>query len=489
MIFGLSQELIIGVMLNAVCLMFALTLGSANALLARLTAVSTLAVGQIRTPRWVDRAFQAILMGITVFFATAWVTADGWTSLAVLVLALWLAAMMLRLAGQWLVGVLTEEQRVRAAIAAIDKPGPDTPRFAFYFSAPDLNRPTHVLMWYKYLLALGIPFVIILREQKHLKAFPDVSDVPVVFVRKAAELNNVLPSGVRTVFYANNGQKNRFMVENYPDAMHIQLLHGDSDKPPSYSPMSKIYSKLFVAGQMAVDRYAQNGVHIPTERFRVVGRPQVSKIRQTRAKTQVGRRKVAYMPTWRGFFADTQFSSLERALDVVACVQGLKHPAGMLFKPHPMSYKDPLWPSLARQIRQELAKGRPFGSTYFGDETDPFDVYNNADVLITDISSVMIDFLYSGKPYLVIKPAGFGEDDLARFPSMKGGYLVNADLSNLSDQLALALGDDPMHEQRLITRNYAFGDISQPPGAAFRSACLEVLDIAEPCTAAELECA
>lgn len=473
----ISSVLLAGlIVLGGLAVIVAACLPRANTWIAHRTAVSTLPIGQLRAPAWIDTLLQAAIGVILAISVAGLASGHLAVGTAWLGFAIWFGFIGLRFGLHWLLASQSEFVLTQAAAAEIAGHHANRPRFAFYFSAPDLNQPTHVLMWYDELRVLEIPFMIIVREQKHLRGFPENPQIPVLFVRKEAGLMGALPDGLKAVFYANNGQKNRQLIKLYPQVEHVQLLHGDSDKPPSYSPLSKNYNKLFVAGQMAVDRYATNGVSIPSERFRIVGRPQVARISQAQTSDTSQKGKVAYMPTWRGFFADTQFSSLEAAPDVAGCVHGLNHPTSLLFKPHPMSYKDPLWPDISDKIKREIADHNQNGSAYFGDETDPFDLYNRADVLITDISSVMIDFLYSGKPYLVIKPKGFTDADLVKFPSLSGGYLVESDLGNLTEQLELALGPDPMQKRRLDVRAYAFGDIARRPGEAFQDACRELID-------------
>lgn len=351
-------------------------------------------------------------------------------------------------------------------------------RLAFHFSAPDLAQPEHVNIWGAEINEVGVPWFVILREVHHLKTYDAATLPPALFVPSEAALASCLPTGVRAVFYANNGQKNRKVIALHPDATHIQLLHGDSDKPPSYSPLTQNYDLVFVAGQMGIDRYALNGVHIPAEKFRIVGRPQVRAIESGVVPDPDGVCRIVYMPTWRGFYEDTQFSSLDRAPKIIETLLASEDRLEVHFKPHPLSYKDPLWPKFEREIRAALGRKRSNGNAgvFREDGTSPFELYNEADLLITDISSVMIDYLYSGKPFLVVQPSGFDAADGVRFPSLVASYQVDAGLDNLADKLADGLGDDPLRSSREEVRLSAFGDYGRPVGEAFREACLALLE-------------
>lgn len=341
--------------------------------------------------------------------------------------------------------------------------------FVFYFSAPDLHEPTHVNMWIEPLNSLNMKWFVIVRERVHLKYFREPNRPKAIFIEKNSDLTSLLPPDTNTVFYANNGQKNRTMIAAEPDATHVQLLHGDSDKPPSFSPLSKNFNYLFVAGKMAIDRYKNNGVFIDNKKFKIVGRPQVSEI--ITGKTNNTIRTIGYMPTWRGFFEDTEFSSLDRSAQIIKNVSETLKESSLLFKPHPMSFKDPEWPVFHREITSSLVGG---SREVTKDET-PFDIFNASDILICDISSVMIDFLYSGKPLIVVIPKWLAESDYWRFPSLEAAYLVKADLSNLAETLFLAATTDPFKIKREKIREEAFGDFGRPVGEAFKMACLNIM--------------
>ncbi|WP_438748476.1 CDP-glycerol glycerophosphotransferase family protein [Pararhizobium sp. O133] len=351
------------------------------------------------------------------------------------------------------------------------------PRFAFHFSALDLNTPSHVLMWLPYLEALGIPFFIIVRERKHLFGLAALTSTPVI-LSSAPQLKLVLPSSVTTVFYANNAAGNFALINGRPDLQHIQLLHGDSDKPPSFSAVSKVFSKLFVAGRMAIDRYARNNVIIPAEKFAIVGRPQVARITPARTDKPSDMITVAYLPTWIGYHEDAKFSSLKHAAGIIDKVMSGDIPVRVMFKPHPMSYKDPASSRYLGDIRRVLSRQRSNGSLgeLHQDATDPIDLYNMADILISDISSVIIDFLYSGKPYLVTNPSKYDDAELQAYPSVLGGYLLDEAGENTLELVKLAAGADPMREKRMATRSHAFGDLDHAPAELFTRVSIDIIE-------------
>ena len=70
-----------------------------------------------------------------------------------------------------------------------------------------------------------------------------------------------------------------------------------------------------------------------------------------------------------------------------------------------------------------------------------YECFNQSDMLISDISSVVSDFIATGKPYMVTNPVGLTDDDFrAKFPSAAAAYLIGPDCARLADIGALAAG-------------------------------------------------
>ena len=103
--------------------------------------------------------------------------------------------------------------------------------------------------------------------------------------------------------------------------------------------MHAIYDLIFAAGQAGIDRYARHGVHIPAEKFRIVGRPQVEQITRpaTARSPTIADPTVLYAPTWQGPFADSRVYSLPIGLQIVE--QALQPGARVIFRAHPFNYR------------------------------------------------------------------------------------------------------------------------------------------------------
>lgn len=349
------------------------------------------------------------------------------------------------------------------ALLSRDMAGVRDATIAFHLAADYIDTPFHVTMWAPHLDDAGISWYVICRERHHLAALRRAG-IRSVLAPKPHHLPLAVAPGVRAVLYANNANRNIEMIRHFPDLVHVQMLHGDSDKPPSYSPVTANFDQIFVAGQLGRDRYSMNGVTIPDDAFVQVGRPQV---KDRPVGPRPGWREkpvVAYMPTWIGGQADAMFSSLDRGADIIRAIRAESPAAEILFKPHPLSYKDPCWPKLEQEIGQAMAETGAVAINRTGDANQ---VYDRSDLLVTDISSTMSDFLYSDRPLAVILPKRTMRNQAKAFPTLGGCYQASGNLGDLADRLRDALGPDSLAPARHAMRKYAFGAHDGPADARF----------------------
>jgi hypothetical protein len=383
--------------------------------------------------------------------------------------SLWLAAAATLAVGAAVGAVVAD--RVRRRLRPSGKRGAvgralrrHRPEFVLYFAAP-AGSQYQILMWLPYLERLDRPFFVLLREAKFLPIVAAATKAPVVFCPTVAAVDEVLVPGLRVAFYVNHAAKNAHCVR-FSSLTHIQLHHGDSDKGPSASPVSALFDKIFVAGQAAIDRYARNGVDIPREKFVVVGRPQVESIAV--AGTHVRDRTpkvVLYTPTWTGHFSDVNYCSLPLGNKLVKRL--LARDVTVLLRAHPYTGKNPQSARQLARIEETLAADRlTSGRAHvWGAEAardmSLADCINRCDALVSDVSGVISDFLYSGKPFTIVDTANHGEAFADSFPLARAGYVLRRDLSNVDEVLAQLLEEDPLEEARRKVRAEYLGDF--PP--------------------------
>jgi hypothetical protein len=332
------------------------------------------------------------------------------------------------------------------------------PAFALHWDAPP-GTEYQVTMWLPYLQRIGEPFMIIVRNPKAFAGIASVTDVPVVVRQDPRDLDAVIAPSMRAVFYVNNAARNTHLIR-FTGLTHVQLNHGESDKAPSYSPVFRLYDKDFVAGQAAIDRFAANGVHMPEELFTIVGRPQIEDIA---VGTTTSKRLTAlYAPTWGGANADSDYCSLPIGYRIVEAL--VKRGYAIIFRPHPYTRRNPQHARESDRIEaflaaQQKATGVPhrFGAAATS-ELSLVDCFNASHLLVSDVSSVVPDFLYSEKPFAVVSMQGTPSEFARSFPIAKAAYVLDNHGRNIPYVLDSMTTNDPAASARRNAKRYFLGD-------------------------------
>ena len=336
------------------------------------------------------------------------------------------------------------------------------PRFVVYWDAPP-GTEFQLAMWLPYLAQLDEPFFVIVRSRLTVSAIAALTEAPVVWVANTREIDNLRVPSLTTAFYVNNAARNSNFVR-YVGITHVMLNHGDSDKAPSYNPVSRMYDYNFVAGQAAIDRFHNHGVPVHDDQFVITSRPQIERVETKREKdTAVGPLRVLYAPTWRGHNSDSDYSSLDVALPILKRL--IEEGCVITFRPHPYTNRDRGNAVSRRKIEAFLRKDRQrTGHQHvFGREAtsaDIYDSFNASDMLLSDVSSVISDYLQSEKPIALVEPPNVADLTL-EFPLSSVCYLFRRDRSNLAAATASLLEDTELAEQRRRAKSYYLG-VSSP---------------------------
>ncbi|MFI6330232.1 CDP-glycerol glycerophosphotransferase family protein [Micromonospora chersina] len=407
------------------------------------------------TPLVAARLGDALLVLLALVALAAGLALPAWAALA---------AALLVAAGCGAVGLDLARRRFRPPAGG----GPvgralrrHQPEFVLYFSAPP-GSEYQVTMWLPYLERIGRPFMVLLREPEFLPTVAAATRAPVVFCPTLKTMDEALVPSLRAAFYVNHGAKNSHCIR-FSQLTHVQLHHGDSDKAPSANPVSAIFDKIFVAGPAAIERYARAGVDIPAEKFVVVGRPQVEAIEVRREPaTAPAHPTVLYTPTWTGHHADANYCSLPVAETVIRRL--LDRGATVILRAHPYTAQNPASARQLARLTELLAADRAksgrahlWGAAAARDLTLT-ECVNRADALVSDVSGVISDWLYSGKPYAVTDMGVDGEHFVERFPLAGSGYVLRRDMSNVDQVLTELLDTDPKAADRWATRVRYLGD-------------------------------
>lgn len=415
-------------------------------------------------------------------FAAALVAADvlaplAWAGLTLLGVAP-VAALLLR-------GVLGQARAPRQRSVVARALRSYDAEFLIYTARPD-DASYQVKMWLPYLERTGRRYAVVARTVEAAAPLAALTDAPVVLRATNRDLDELLTPSLGAVFYVNASSGNNSMVR-YSQLTHVYLGHGDSDKPPSYNPTHAMYDRIFAAGQGAVDRYPAHGVTISPERFDIVGRPQAEAIDvvDPAGGVQAATPTVVYAPTWRGHVAETMLQSLPVGESIVRAL--LDRGARVIFRPHPFSYhfEDDAVTigrihAMLQADAQETGRVHLWGPAAES-ERSIVDCINESDAMVSDVSSVVSDYLFSRKPFVMMAISTPVEDFASAYPVARGAYVVGGDLAGLPAALDALLGDDPLAPERAAVRAYYLGDFG-PDGYAehFVEAARRAIDATDP---------
>jgi hypothetical protein len=415
-----------------------------------------LADGPPRPSRLSPSAYVTVsVVAIVAALVLVVVDAPRW---AYVVLAV-LAALAWLVAAESALRLARHRRRMRHALEAY------APTIGMAFAGRS-GAPWQLRMWEPYLLRSGERCIVINLHPKYTKLILDGANLtsPLIILgsRETADLDTVLVPSVSALFYVQNARRNAdFMA--YDRLTHVWLNHGDSDKPANFNVRHADYDMLVVCGQAGIDRYARHGIHVDPEKFRVLGRPQASGIESaTGSIAERDPQVVLYAPTWQGLEDSVNFSSLERGPEIVKAL--LDRGCTVVFRPHPLSYRWRIRRVVVREIHALLKEDKSLTGRrhVWGSQADKrwsvADCANHSDALISDVSSVVSDFLQSEKPYAMTSMRASIEDFRAEFTIAQTAYVLLGDLSNLDDVLDDLLGSDPLAEARRESKRYVLGD-------------------------------
>jgi len=172
---------------------------------------------------------------------------------------------------------------------------------------------------------------------------------------------------------------------------------------------------------------------------------------------------VLYAPTWMGLHSYDNSTSLPVA---PAMVQRLvDRGVRVIFRPHPLSRK-PAEIDQVRAVEEVLradreATGRKHVWGKKAESTwSVADCVNHSDALISDVSSVVSDYLASLKPYALVAMNHTEDEFRQTFASARSAYVIRRDLANLDECLDALLGPDPLLASRTERRQYTLGGLT-----------------------------
>lgn len=321
--------------------------------------------------------------------------------------------------------------------------------------------------WFHALKALNEthPVVAVFRDSRTAAAVRADTGLDCLTLASYGQLDTILSlSDVKLALYVNHDPIN-FEGLRFASIVHVYLGHGDSDKGVSVSNQVKAYDFCFLAGQAAEDRTASAVMlYDANARSVLIGQPQLDGVDEpTPSPAPDGRKTVLYAPTWEASQPSVSYGSLKTHGEDL--VRALLADYRVIYRPHPLngvirqSYgaADATVRALADRVDTDVTLEQSFA---------------DADILITDVSAVTLNWLPTGKPMLVTKPR-------VSYPPSKLMDVVPTISVGVDYAVAVQeqLEEDPTRDARRGLIAYYLTDTT--PGAAtqrFVQACSDVME-------------
>ncbi|GAB3409291.1 CDP-glycerol glycerophosphotransferase family protein [Flindersiella endophytica] len=404
---------------------------------------------------------------------------------------------------------------VRRALVRLD------PEVVLYF-ASGADTVYQLQMWIEPLEQLDRPVLLILRDRETFRLLGPTK-LPVLCVEHGNVLMGLDLPALRLALYPSHAVGNLHLLRRR-GVVHAFVGHGDSDKPVTTNPFLKAYDEIWVSGPASRERLLSAELGVDDRRIVEIGRPQLDALAAAsaasggdRVETRI---RVLYAPTWEGYDDEPGQTSVGPA--GVELIRRLvaEPDVRLLYRPHPLlGVRDPAVrrahheilallgnPAVAQpaggpdpygrardelevagvlseESRTELVAARSVWARRYlnehpghvlvsGPQFPLYECLAETDVLLCDVSSVISEFLVTQKPYGVTNPGGLSVDDFAvRYPSSRGGYLMDADGHGLTALLTAARGgDDPAAAERVGLRARLLGSAEPPATARLREA-------------------
>jgi hypothetical protein len=336
----------------------------------------------------------------------------------------------------------------------------DLPVLAYF--ADDPTRVYQLAQWLPVLEQLDQlePVGLVLRREDTAELVRARTSLPVLLAESFPRLRELYAElDAAVVLYCNNSPRN-FESLLDPRMLHVHVSHGESDKQSMASNNAKAYDRVFVAGEAAVQRLASGLLEFDAGRLVRIGRPQLD-LRRERVLPTSGRRSVLYAPTFEGDADYNNYSSLDRfGPEIVRQLLAVPD-VRVVYKPHPRVATSQ--GGAVRAAHDEivaLLAGSPDHVALT--DVDILAVMPDCDAMVTDVSSVGLDWLYlrTERPLFITDRHDDPERLWTEAPVSRCADVVDSsNVDRLAELVGSRLESDELQLARTAMRHHYFDDV------------------------------
>jgi len=331
----------------------------------------------------------------------------------------------------------------------------------------DPTRVYQLLQWLPVLERLDTAhrLAIVTRQPETAEVVRSRTHLPVFDAPEFTELIDLYEQlDPKVALYCNNGMRN-FQSLLHGRILHAHINHGESDKHSMVSNNAKAYDRVLVAGEAAVQRHRAGLMEFDDTKLVRIGRPQLD-LRPEPILPPSDRRTVLYAPTWEGDADYNDYTSVDLfGVEIVQALLAVPD-VRVVYKPHP-KVTTSLTPAIQFAHQQILAvladaAARDSSAGHLAPcEADILAVFGGCDAMVTDVSSVGLDWLYlqTDKPIFITDRHHDGERLRTEVPVSRCADVVDsANLTQLTDLVTERLELDEHHIARTAMRHHYFDD-------------------------------
>jgi hypothetical protein len=316
-------------------------------------------------------------------------------------------------------------------------------------------------------LARSHPVLVVTRREESWRYVTGSTALPAALVPTFRDLYELYDRvDPKVALYVNNGGQN-FQSLSSTRMLHVHINHGESDKLSMVSNQGKAYDRIFVAGEAAILRHRAALLEMDETKLIKVGRPQLD-LELPPALPASERKTILYAPTWEGESEANNYTSVDLYGEAITTAALATTGARLVYKPHPRVASSKLpqmldaHESISRLITAAVRRDPAAGHVIADDSANVLALLKEADLLISDVSSVTLDFLYLRTERPLLLTDRRSDRDLLRTDapvSIACDIIDESTLPALPRLLEAALSEDAYSADRQRMRQLYFGEL------------------------------
>lgn len=311
-----------------------------------------------------------------------------------------------------------------------------------------------------------LSFGLVVRRIDIYRELVKLTKLPVAYLPNFSDLMEFYRvSPIKAVMYVNNGMGN-FQSLTVAELAHVHVNHGESDKICMVSNQVKAYDRVFVAGEAAVRRHRAALSEFNEKVLVRVGRPQLDE-NPIASIPESTRRTILYAPTWEGEDEANNYTSMEFMGPKIVEAALAQPDVRLIYKPHPRiadaenSAIRKHHNEIIRLIKRASAKDSGAGHQV-REAGDILATFPRVDLLVSDVSSIALDFLYLRTEAPIILTDRRNNIEQLRIDSplsVATPVLTSVNIADAARVIGDVLATDDFVKDRKVLRDFYFDNV------------------------------